>query len=372
MGIFDWISGKSKQSKNSEVKNFEAEDYFQESFKNIDNENFQLAIENISKAIEIDATKGVYYFNRASIKQRVFDYELAIPDYTKSIDLKFEHLEEAYCNRAMCKIHIQDIKGAKVDAMKLLEFGHSEWCEKLEYWIDSLEELGYDEFIKLYTSSLELYSENQDALTFDFNEIVAIIDLHVGIEKVIRETENYFEKFKENKELTESFRIELRNRFSIIEGEKNLKKQEKLFKEYVDIISSFPTLLMDLLNDFAYNQFEQAKYKEGLNLSAQSISLLKMAFSEDMESQKQKLATYLDTFSCGLNFYGQFKDAVRISDISISLLPDDDYISEHLTNRGKSKLKLNDIEGAKLDFEKALEKDEDFEEAKSLLESINR
>ena len=35
MGIFDWISGKSKQSKNSEVKNFEAEDYFQESFNDL-------------------------------------------------------------------------------------------------------------------------------------------------------------------------------------------------------------------------------------------------------------------------------------------------------------------------------------------------
>ncbi|MDB9782541.1 hypothetical protein OAB88_05500 [Winogradskyella sp.] len=51
--------------------------------------------------------------------------------------------------------------------------------------------------------------------------------------------------------------------------------------------------------------------------------------------------------------------------------PDDYYISEHYTNRGKSKLKLNDIEGAKLDFEKALVKYEDFEEAKTLLESIN-
>jgi len=220
---------------------------------------------------------------------------------------------------------------------------------------------------KLYASSLGV----QDQLDFEFDEIMAIIDLHVGLEIVIREFENYTEKFKENKELTESVRIELKNRFSVIDGEINLKKQEILFKEFIDIISPFPTFLMVVLNDFAYNQFEQAKYKEGLNLSAQSISLLKLAFNEDMESQKQKLASYLDTFSYGLYLYGQFKDAVKISDISISLSPDDDYISEHYTNRGKSKLKLNDIEGAKLDFEKALEKDKNFEEAKSLLESIN-
>ena len=223
---------------------------------------------------------------------------------------------------------------------------------------------------KLYASSLWV-QDQLDQLDFEFDEIMAIIELHVGLEIVIREFENYTEKFKENKELTESVRVELKNRFSVIDGEINLKTQEILFKEFIDIISPFPTFLMVGLNDFAYNQFEQAKYKEGLNLSAQSITLLKLAFNEDMESQKQKLATYLDTFSYGLYLYGQFKDAVKISDISISLSPDDDYISEHYTNRGKSKLKLNDIEGAKLDFEKALEKDENFEEAKSLLESIN-
>lgn len=122
-----------------------------------------------------------------------------------------------------------------------------------------------------------------------------------------------------------------------------------------------------------YNQFEQEKYKEGLKLSAQSIKLLIMMFKEVSGiDQTQNLVGCLNTFSYGLYLHGQFIDAVRISDISISLSPDDDYISEHYTNRGKSKLKLNDIEGAKLDFEKTLDKNEDFEEAKSLLESINK
>ena len=137
-------------SKTLVVETSEAEDYFQESFKNRDNEDFHLAIENISKAIAIDATKGVYYFNRAAVKQTMFDYESAILDFTKSIDLKFEHLEAAYFYRAKCKIYIQDIKGAKVDIMKLLELGHLEWVEQFEYWIDSFEELGYDEFIKTF------------------------------------------------------------------------------------------------------------------------------------------------------------------------------------------------------------------------------
>ena len=130
---------------------------------------------------------------------------------------------------------------------------------------------------KLYASSLWV-QDQLDQLDFEFDEIMAIIDLHVGLEIVIREFENYTEKFKENKELTESVRIELKNRFSVIDGEINLKKQEILFKEFIDIISPFPTFLMVVLNDFAYNQFEQAKYKEGLKLSAQSLSLFIMMF----------------------------------------------------------------------------------------------
>ena len=337
MGIFDWLSGKRKQNKKE--KTSELTDY---------QKHWLGLVDEYVKQEDFDFIKTTYTID--SLGEEHFELLLSEDD---------EH--------GVTKDERKEGVQSRVDGLlSIRDYINTNGSEEQKFHYESSLKGA-----KLYASSLEVQAK-LDQLDFEFEEIMAIIDLHVGLEIVIREFENYTEKFKENKELTESVRIELKNRFSVIEGEKNLKKQEKLFKEYVDIISSFPTLLMDLLNDFAYNQFEQAKYKEGLNLSAQSISLLKLAFNEDMESQKQKLASYLDTFSYGLYLYGQFKDAVKISDISISLSPDDDYISEHLTNRGKSKLKLNDIEGAKLDFQKALDKDKDFEEAKSLLESINK
>ena len=90
------------------------------------------------------------------------------------------------------------------------------------------------------------------------------------------------------------------------------------------------------------------------------------------ESDAIPLAGYLDTFSLGLYLKGNYEDALKISNILISLSPNHNYSSEHLTNRGKSKLKLDDKEGAKLDFEKALEKDENFEEAKNSLQILNQ
>ena len=66
----------------------------------------------------------------------------------------------------------------------------------------------------------------------------------------------------------------------------------------------------------------------------------------------------------------EYKDSVIIHDKSIELSPDCNGVAEHYTNRGKASLKLSDFEGAKKDFEKALEKDENFEEAKKLISTI--
>ena len=66
----------------------------------------------------------------------------------------------------------------------------------------------------------------------------------------------------------------------------------------------------------------------------------------------------------------EYKDSVIIHDKSIELSPDCNVVAEHYTNRGKALLKLGNVKGAKKDFEKALEKDEKFEEAKKLIAEI--
>lgn len=68
--------------------------------------------------------------------------------------------------------------------------------------------------------------------------------MYIGIEIVTREFENYFEKFKENKELPLSFGYELNNRFSELDSERMLsgfepasvienKKNQKSKKNYL-------------------------------------------------------------------------------------------------------------------------------------------
>ena len=206
--------------------------------------------------------------------------------------------------------------------------------------------------------------DNQKELVSELiKPILDIVKLHVDMEKLEEERNNYIEKLTSRKQKGGVFDSPdiMRSKFLILDKELNLKKQEVLYNELISL-SIHPQFLATVLNDFAYNQFEQKKYNEGLNSVALSIELyfFIMASIEDEidEYYVDKLAGFLDTFSVGLYLKGIYEYALKISDILISLAPNDPEISEHLTNRGKIKLKLGDKEGAKLDFEEALEKDE--------------
>ena len=125
-------------------------------------------------------------------------------------------------------------------------------------------------------------------------------------------------------------------------------------------------------NNGVYFEFDQGRIDNGLLDSSTSIFSLFLEGSNRPTDQKLKdnVAQFLDTFGHGLFLKEEFKSAVIIHNKSIELSPDNSSVAEHLTNKGKAFLKLGNIEGAKKDFEKALEKDENFEEAKKLIAEI--
>ena len=61
------------------------------------------AIEDYSKAIELDPTNALAYNNRGLIKKTLENYEGAIEDYTKAIKLN-ESYAVAYFNRGNAKV----------------------------------------------------------------------------------------------------------------------------------------------------------------------------------------------------------------------------------------------------------------------------
>ena len=138
MGIFDFFNKKSS-----------AEDYFQKSGINFQNDQIQLGIENLTKAIELDPKNGIYFYNRGTAKKTILRYKDAIPDLTKSIELKIDNLKDAYFNRAMSKLHTQDIEGAYKDNEKAKELGYDlNQIALLKSWLDKVKVIGYETFSK--------------------------------------------------------------------------------------------------------------------------------------------------------------------------------------------------------------------------------
>jgi tetratricopeptide (TPR) repeat protein len=149
MGILNKLFGSSGNSKEDKADN-----YFQKSGSNINDGELKLAIRNLNKAIELDPSNGLYFYNRGTVKKMIQDFEGAIQDLTSSIDLKtkdikFNFIKEAYFNRAMSKFHLQDLTGAKKDNEKARELGYDLiQVNQLEEYIKEVKDIGYDVFMK--------------------------------------------------------------------------------------------------------------------------------------------------------------------------------------------------------------------------------
>ena len=142
------------------------------------------------------------------------------------------------------------------------------------------------------------------------------------------------------------------------------------------------------LNNKAFEDFEKKDYNKGLAKAAESLFLLFLHPSK-IFAFKGDMAIYLDTLGWGLFLNQQFLHSATVHTKSIALDPDSDNIAIHLFNRGMAlysmvspteigidlddkqlDFKQRNIDLAKADFQKALEKDPSFEQAQEMLESF--
>jgi tetratricopeptide (TPR) repeat protein len=84
--------------------------------------DYQGAITEYTKAIEINPQDASTYFNRGKAKVKLGDYRGSIADFTKSIQIHPENAT-AYFNRAYSKGQLQDLKGACDDWRKAADLG---------------------------------------------------------------------------------------------------------------------------------------------------------------------------------------------------------------------------------------------------------
>jgi len=75
---------------------------------------YDLAIEEFTKALEIDPNWGELFYNRGSTYSRMRQYDLAIVDYNRALELDSDNFD-ALNNRGVAKQNSGDIVGGDYD-----------------------------------------------------------------------------------------------------------------------------------------------------------------------------------------------------------------------------------------------------------------
>ena len=81
--------------------------------------DYQGAIDDFTKAIEIHPQNADAYYNRGTTKGKLKDYQGAIADYNKAISF-YPQSSIAYLNRGIAKSQLEDYQGAIADYNKVI------------------------------------------------------------------------------------------------------------------------------------------------------------------------------------------------------------------------------------------------------------
>ncbi len=95
-------------------------DYYKDAIKYSENKEYDKAIINFTKVIELNPKEASSFYNRGYAKVKLNDYQSAIEDFSKSIELDPLYLH-SYIIRAIVKKELNDYKGAIEDYTKTIE-----------------------------------------------------------------------------------------------------------------------------------------------------------------------------------------------------------------------------------------------------------
>jgi len=107
----------------SQTKN-SATDWFKSATTKCERGDFQEALTDHTKAIELEPNYTDAYYGRGLAKSSLQDYQGAIVDFTKAIDLNPDH-SDAFYSRANAYLGLGQKSKALADFMKTIDLGYS-------------------------------------------------------------------------------------------------------------------------------------------------------------------------------------------------------------------------------------------------------
>ncbi|MDY7004192.1 MAG: tetratricopeptide repeat protein [Cyanobacteriota bacterium] len=112
---------KEKKTGDEEITEIQGEheklgfnDFYQKGLKEYEQQNYQLALVEFNRAIEIEKGNSDVYIYRGDVKEKLEDYQGAIDDYNQAIKLDATH-PKAYYRRGNVLRKIGDNWGAIAD-----------------------------------------------------------------------------------------------------------------------------------------------------------------------------------------------------------------------------------------------------------------
>jgi len=102
----------------------DANTYFRKGWSAYGMGNYETAIVNLGKAIELNPKHALAYFYRGRCRGEIKDYKLAIEDFDKAIELEPGYAM-AYFDRAQARKILGDAKGSEADIAKAQELDTS-------------------------------------------------------------------------------------------------------------------------------------------------------------------------------------------------------------------------------------------------------
>ena len=143
--------------------NMTAEDYFYRGVARYFEKNYDGAIEDYTKAIELKPEFAMAYYNRGVAKAKKQDYDSAIVDYDEAIKIDDKYAL-AYYNRGVAKDEKQDYDGAIADYTRAIELNPNNAGSYGNRGVAKAHKKDYDGAIIDFTRVLELNPD--DAMAY--------------------------------------------------------------------------------------------------------------------------------------------------------------------------------------------------------------
>jgi tetratricopeptide (TPR) repeat protein len=210
-------------------------------------EDYKKAAQDFDRAIVFNEKDGELYYLSGSCYYQLEEYQIALDRFTNAIDLK-NNFQEAYRERSVVLMELRRYQEALEDCRK---------CLKIKE-----DEKGYFNLAQVY-EKLEMYPESEEAYRRSIEENPRVIETHFALARMLYSTEDYSNAYAS---VTQVLQLDPGNLEGILLQSQILAAQ-KNYPKAIEVLSMASIEYPDEPRIFRY----RGDYYRALNQAANAI-----------------------------------------------------------------------------------------------------